>query len=84
MKVALYQEGGFWKGPDIVRIFVSVEAALPALPNGFEINQFIARHIYAENSSRERWATIKVYEVEETAHTKPPLTNGDMTSSWTW
>lgn len=72
MKVALYQEGENWDGPDIIRVFTSMEVALNALPKGSTINILPPEctrpdYISAVNKSRTRWITIKTREVEETA-----------------
>lgn len=67
MNVALYQEGETWESPNIIRIFVSMEVAIFALPVGFEIQELTTHYVTAMDKSRERWATIKTYEVEGTA-----------------
>lgn len=68
MKVALYEEGKFWEQPTTIRVFASLEVAKQAIPKGFEDKtaEYGYCDLYAEDEHLPWYATIRMYEVEET------------------
>lgn len=67
MKVALYEEGEFWKSPTITRIFESLEIAKQAIPKEFKdkTEEYGFYDVYAEDKCRSRYITIKILEIEK-------------------
>lgn len=64
MKVAIYQEGYWHCGPDVRKVFSTLELAKKHVPEGYTFMGSFTQE-YAENKQDERWITLNEYQVIE-------------------
>lgn len=62
--VAIFEIGPFYDVPDIVRVFISEDAAIRNVPPGFKRIEAYGRWLYYQNDTEEKYLNITTYDVE--------------------